>query len=360
MSRPRVVAAYVSSHGYGHAVRTGEVLRAMLAASEDLAIEVRASAPRFLFPEHPRLRVTELTCDAGMVQSTSFAVDLDRTLAALDDLEGRADAWVDREVRALEDAAVEAVIADVPPLAFAAAARAGIPRFAVANFSWDWIYAHYAASDARFAAHAERAAERYALASALLRLPLHAPMPSFVRVVDVPLVSPVLPRDREAARRRLDLPSGRPIVVLSFSGPGLRGFDLAALAAIPAVFVATETLREAPGNVIVRPASAIDYSTLLAAADAVVTKPGYGIVSTCLANGLRVLCASRREFPEAEILERALVTLGTAEVVDPDVLASGRFGAELASLLARPTRPPAFAATGAARIAEIVLSGEHP
>ena len=36
------------------------------------------------------------------------------------------------------------MVADIPPLAFAAAHRLGLPAVGVTNFSWGWIYAPYA------------------------------------------------------------------------------------------------------------------------------------------------------------------------------------------------------------------------
>jgi hypothetical protein len=39
------------------------------------------------------------------------------------------------------------VVADIPPLAVAAAERAGIPSVALANFTWDWIYRGFPESE---------------------------------------------------------------------------------------------------------------------------------------------------------------------------------------------------------------------
>ena len=44
------------------------------------------------------------------------------------------------------------VVGDVPPLAFEAAAEAGVDSVAVANFSWDWIYERMNFADAAVAA----------------------------------------------------------------------------------------------------------------------------------------------------------------------------------------------------------------
>jgi L-arabinokinase len=190
----------------------------------------------------------------------------------------------------------------------------------------------------------------------LLRLPLHAEMTAFPRVTDVPLIAPRFPCSRDEARRRLDLPASGPLVVLSFSGPGLEGFDAARLRDLPGIaFVTTEALPKPPPNVLVRTPGGLDYPMLLAAADAVVTKPGYGIVATCLRNGLRALCARRDDFPEAPVLEEALACHGTAAMIDPRDLLECRFGPALEALLSRPVAPVSWPGDGARRAAEIVL-----
>ena len=55
-----------------------------------------------------------------------------------------------RGSRAFSQAArATVVVGDIPPLAFAAAARAGVPSVAVGNFTWDWIYSGYDAFEQR-------------------------------------------------------------------------------------------------------------------------------------------------------------------------------------------------------------------
>ena len=53
-------------------------------------------------------------------------------------------------LRAL-DAAL--VVADIPPLALAAARLAGVPAIALGNFTWDWIYRDYPGGEAAADAH---------------------------------------------------------------------------------------------------------------------------------------------------------------------------------------------------------------
>ena len=74
------------------------------------------------------------------------------------------------------------VLGDIPPLAFLAAAQAGVPGVGMSNFSWDWIYAHLARQEPGLSAAAAAAAAAYAQATNLLRAsvrrrPLRLPPP---------------------------------------------------------------------------------------------------------------------------------------------------------------------------------------
>ena len=115
------------------------------------------------------------------------------------------------------------MLGDIPPLAFAAAARAGLPAIGLANFSWDWIYRHAARQAPALAAAADHCAAAYAKATLLLRLPFAGDLSVFPRVEDIPLVARRPRMARAEARRRLGLDE-RPAVLLSFGGIGLPGF----------------------------------------------------------------------------------------------------------------------------------------
>src|SRR5207244_8073856 len=119
---------------------------------------------------------------------------------------------------------------DIPPLAFAAAARAGVPSFGLANFSWDWIYGHLAARQPALHDAAREAALAYRHARLLLELPFAGDLSAFPRREKVGLVARRPRVDRNAARQRLGL-DGRPAVLLSFGGLGFEGLPLDALAA---------------------------------------------------------------------------------------------------------------------------------
>src|SRR5204863_7447273 len=86
------------------------------------------------------------------------------------------------EAALLRDLGANLVIADMPPLAFAAAHLAGIPSLGIGNFTWDWIYAGYPRFDELAPGVIARIGAAYALASRALRLPMHGGFDPMKRV----------------------------------------------------------------------------------------------------------------------------------------------------------------------------------
>lgn len=347
---------YVSAHGYGHAVRSALVLDVLRRRAPTLALHVRAAAPRWLFP--PEVHYTELVADFGLAQHDSVTIDFPGTLARAAAFRATWSARVAAEVDYLRQVNAALVVGDIPPLAFAAAAAAGLPAVGLTNFSWDWIYASYAATWPEFAALAEAARATYRSAALLLRLPFHGDLSVFPRRVDIPLVARVAPRPRTAYRRQLGLPLDRPCVLLSFGGIGLERFPYGRLAAWPDyLFVTTEAPGDAPPpNLRVLPAHQTAYHELVRACDVVITKPGYGIVADCLAARTPVLYTDRGPFPEYPILVAALEASGPALHLPRTALLAGEVGPYLDRLLAldRPWHVPAL--DGATVAAEHLLA----
>ena len=80
------------------------------------------------------------------------------------------------------------------------------------------------------------------------------------------------------------------------------------------------------------------------------TKPGYGIVSECIANDTRLLYTSRGRFREYEVFIEEMPRALPCQFIPRDDLAAGRWQDATAKLLAQPavTPPPTNGATVAA------------
>src|SRR5712691_739910 len=191
-----IVALAVSGHGFGHAVRCAEVARALI---DEFGVRtlVRTDAPAWLFPEQvEHLPSPGWPLDVGVAQHDGLDLDIDETRRRWDAFAQDFDARADAEAKLLSDHAIDVVIGDIPPLAFAAASRARLPSLALGNFGWDWIYAAWPEFDRAIAT--VRAG--YRQADALLRLPLHSvdadAFCSFKAIEDVPLIARCARRPR--------------------------------------------------------------------------------------------------------------------------------------------------------------------
>ena len=341
MKQPTVAVA-VTGHGYGHAVRSAQVASALL--QQGARVLVRSEAPRWLFPSEAEwIASPGWPLDVGVVQRDGLEMDIDATRQEWRAFACELDNRGAVEAQLLREAGVDALLGDVPPLAFDAAAKAGIPSFGVTNFTWDWIYAAWP----DFEDIVARIQVSYAQAQALLRLPLHstdaeafAPWRS---IEDVPLVARIAKRSREAVRAEYALPVDHKVVLLSFGGFTANGLELAQLAEWRMYeFVLTPPMahegQATPANVRVLNPAATDYVSLLAACDAVVTKPGYGMVADCLANRVAVLFTDRGPFREYDVLAESLQRLGRARYIPREDLLRGELGPHLDALFAQPNQ----------------------
>jgi L-arabinokinase len=333
--------------------------------------------PRWLFDVTLRAPVDwrPLECDTGVVQLDSLTVDVAETLRQASTFHATFEERVAREADALRRWNATLVAGDIPPLAFAAGRRAGVPSIALGNFSWDWIYESYEETPAMAPALVATVRAAYRQASLALRLPLHAGFEPFARVQDVPLIARRSLRTSEEVRDRFGLPRDDVLVLPSFGGYGLRDVDVAALSDLRATVVATADLGAArrgdspdtgrmsgllPANVRLLPerdlhAAGFRYEDLVAAADVVITKPGYGIIAECAANDTALLYTPRGRFPEYDVLVREMPRYVRCAFISNGDLCAGRWQAAVDGVLRQP--PVAGPDTsGAERVAEVLLA----
>ncbi|HEX7140541.1 MAG TPA: hypothetical protein VF219_22005 [Vicinamibacterales bacterium] len=319
---------YISGHGLGHSSRSVEVMRAIRALDGDRRIIVRTAAPRWVFesaaPEG--VEYQPLVADTGIVQQDSLSMDEDATARAAADFDRTFPALVEREALRLRDAGARVVVGDVPPLAFAAAQRAGIPGIAIANFTWDWIFSIYPAFDRLAPGAIDTIRNAYAKTTLALRLPFHGGFETMPIVRDIPLIARRSTRDPIATRRQLGISVDAVVVLASFSGFGI---------ALPVGelqrskdFVLLVAEREPPPG--------LRYEDLVAAADVVVSKPGYGIVSECAANDTALLYTSRGNFIEYDVLVEGMRPVLRSKFISPDDLRAGRWSVAIEAVLAEP------------------------
>jgi L-arabinokinase len=315
------------------------------------------------------IELQQAETETGVVQIDSLHIDegatARRAAAFHDDFNARADA----EAEVLRELGATLVVADVPPLACAAAVRAGVPSVVLGNFTWDWIYAGFPQFETTAPGVIDAIGDAYGRATRALRLPLHGGFETMRTVVrDVPFIARKSHRDREDARRILGLGTEDTAVLVSFGGDGVRLDHHAILRDNPIRMILTDG-HSPPGGDSANPLRLtprmlsdrrLRYEDLVAAADVVISKPGYGIVSECIANGTALLYTPRSRFAEQDVFEREMPAVLRCRRIAADDLLAGRWREPIEALLAQP-RPATVPATDGATVAadEILRTTEE-
>jgi hypothetical protein len=161
------------------------------------------------------------------------------------------------------------------------------------------------------------------------------------------------------ARQRLGL-DARSAVLLSFGGIGLRGFRAHVLEPMGEFqFLIPDPSTELPPNA--RAVSAgqlsalgLGYEDVVGAADVVVSKPGYGIVTDAIGARTRLVYTDRGDFPEYGILVDGMTRYLPCTYLSNDDVRAGLFTPAVRDVLELPF-PPRPDTSGAARAAETLV-----
>jgi L-arabinokinase len=195
---------------------------------------------------------------------------------------------------------------------------------------------------------------------------MHGGFETIGAVADLPFVA----RHARADLRRgdvlsaLELPGDRPLALSSFGGYGVSGFDVSSLDCLDrwtVVVTGTDGPSTVPDGVaFVRESRIYDeglrYEDLVSACDVVVTKPGYGIISECIANDTAMLYTSRGHFREYDVLVNEMPRFLRCAFIDQASLLAGRWLEALDGLLVSPPAPLRPRTDGAEVAAELIAA----
>jgi hypothetical protein len=351
------IAVYVSGHGFGHASRICEVINALAERRPGLFFYVRTSAPQWFFEQslsssvkfHYHYRIV----DIGVVQENALELEKKKTLEAFRDFWLNRNAIMESESDFFKCRRLSLVLADIPPLAFDIATSLSVPAIGITNFSWDWIYRDYAALFPEFEYLLGVIREAYGRATLLLRLPFHGDLSAFRTIRDISLVARKCSREPEEVKKRFAIPAGLPMVLLSFGGIGVNFHSLEKAASFGGYqFVSTFPARgESSHFAHIREVEFLDsgftYPDLVNAAAAVIGKPGYGLVSECIAHGTPLIYTSRGDFAEYDILVEGIKKHLRAAFIPQHDLFGGNWNDYIQDVLTSSFIPEAMAADGA-------------
>lgn len=364
---------FVSGHGFGHAARNSEVVRAVAALRPGLRQTVVTNAPGRFYQGIPGVVLTPpvVPMEAGVREHDPLRPDVAATVEGLRAVIARRSEHVAALARMIESLAPEAVACDVPFLVPAAARLARRPVAVVSNFTWDWIYEPFLDGLPDGGGLLDAVRGGHEGADLLLHLPFGGTAPGFRRVVEVPLVAGRSSQPAAVTLRKIGVaPDERRTRVLAAARGGLDSAAvIRAARELPGCLLLTNVdvppagTRAADGGAVpgnlhkLPPDGTVRYPELVAASDVVVAKLGYGIVAECIAAGTALLYPPRQMFREDELTAAALPAHVRASAMPEGDYRVGHWGPHVEGLLARPKPVLDVRTDGAEVCAEVLLSG---
>ena len=299
------VAYYITAHGYGHGTRSCDILTALHSAAPDLQIIVKTDLPlAFMQSRLPSpINIIPSAFDVGLIQKDSIQIDLEASIEAVECLYAHECCLIAGEMEFIDRENIGVVVADIPAIPLETAKRAGVPAIATGNFGWDWIYSDFVKFDPRWQRYVDSFRNAYQQTDLLLRQPFAEPMAAFPNQIDLPLLAEPGTDCREMIAEHSGADPGKKWVLLSFTSLNLDIHALENLSHLRRCELFSVEPLEWPDSAIkCLKRSPLGFANILASMDVVITKPGFGIVSECIANNKPIIYSERDNFLEYPVL----------------------------------------------------------
>ncbi len=303
------IVYYITAHGYGHGARSCDILNAIRTANPNVPIIVKTDLPADFMAGRllPNIEVRPGAFDLGLIQKDSIHVDLEASLETITKLYERERELIDQEKQFMAAENIGVVVADIPAIPLAAAQELEIPNIGCSNFGWNWIYSEFVEHDSRWQFFVDKFTEVYRKTDLLLRQPFSESMDVFPTMIDLPLLAKPGTERRKRIAEATGADPDKPWVLLSFTTLDL---DTRAIEKISHIIM-YEIFTVEPLNWQVQGIHSLSrnlasFTDIMASVDYVITKPGFGIVSECIANNKPIIYSDRKNFLEYPVLVDAI------------------------------------------------------
>jgi len=355
MSRPVVYIA-ITSHGFGHAVRTASVAAAAQALLPDLLPIFVTKVPRWLLASYMpgEFLQRDRALDVGVIQSDSLQMDLVATRKELEAIREHQDTIIQQEADFIAQQGAQLVIADIPALAGKIAQTAGIPCWLITNFGWDFIYRHWGED---FRELANWMSDGYRCSDRTFRLPMHEPMKTFPNISDVGLTGGVPQWNADEIREQFGITTPvEKTVLLSFGGLGLHKIPYQNLKYFTDwQFITFDEQAPDLSNLLKVTDQNYRPLDLMPVAGRILSKPGYSTFSEALRVGVPIVSLRREQFAESALLLAGIEHYAYHQIISPADFFEGNW-----DFLKADPNPPydkdAVATNGTEQLAKAIVN----
>ncbi|NLL14503.1 MAG: hypothetical protein GX267_13955 [Fibrobacter sp.] len=304
------IAYFITSHGYGHGVRTTAIANCF---SADVKITFRTLLPERFFSEelNRQYSVQEARYDCGCLQSDGVTVDINATLDCYRKIAHNNRENLKKEIRWCAEQKVDLIVSDITPFAFEIAKHSNIPSVAVTNFTWYDIYAQYLSSSPSFKPYLEEILEQYSYADLCIALQPSMEMNFFRKKTEVPVTGRIGRNRRDDVLSHYKIDNNKKLGLIYTGDFGMNSANWQKLNCFSDwEFLGLYQLPTNPSNFHLLDKKNFPYQDLVSSVDCVISKIGYGVVSECFLNGTPLIYLPRKHFAEYPVLEKAVQKWG--------------------------------------------------
>lgn len=333
----------LSGHGFGHLAQVAPVLNAWRRRYPMGRLTVQSALPKTLLRQRivGEFTVVAGAADFGMVMVDALEAKVAESLAAYRAFHADWAARLAWQELLLRDAAPDGLLADIPYLTLAAAARLEIPALALCSLNWADILAGYGQNEPDLATLRAPMLAAYQSAVAFLQPAPSMPMPELRNTQPIGPIAALGQNQRAVINRQWGLRGDETLVLMGLGGVDMRP-SLEQWPTLPGVYWLTPPAWNTARPDMLDWAGLADLSMvdLIRSCDVLFTKPGYGAFTEAACNGVRVLYVARDDWPEEPWLSRWLLEHGNGVKISRQQLATGELQEPLSELLAQPVKPP--------------------
>lgn len=315
----KLIAFYISNHGFGHAARNIPIIEDMLIHNKDLKIIVKTAEKQLQFMKQslekfsPKIAYYESNNDIGLIlKKGSIKVDKTKLENTLNEFVNKWNAKIQEEKQFLIDNEVDLVVSDITPWIFKSSKQANIKSIFISNFTWVEIYRELFDSDIYW-----EYLKCYELVDFALVYPISCDIEKyFKKYKRVGLCCRQFNEDKIDEIRNQH---NKPIVFVSV-GRSVCLDRILNVENLPYDFIYTDGINLVGKNTTYLPIDTNNTNDYIKASDYVITKAGWSTTAEAICARKPMLVINRDEVVEDRVTLNKLKKLGVASSITSEDL----------------------------------------
>lgn len=336
-TRPAHLLLALSGHGYGHLAQCAPVVNRLCQRLPDMTLTVCSSLPSAVVAARidSEFSYQSIVLDPVLCMLNAWEVDVAASRQVYRAFHRDLQQGYQADIGLLEQLAPDLVLADIPYRMLSAAADRKIPAVGLCSLNWAAIYAAYCEDNAEDRQILEQMMRGYRAADIFLAPTPSIPMTGLDNVTCIGPIARHGSRQKQLLQEYCTAGSGKQFVLVALGGIAMQ-LPLDNWPCIDGVsWIFTAAVQSARTDLVAFGSLAMSFIDVLASADVVLTKPGYGTYAEAVCNGVPVLTIEREDWPETAYLNNWVQQLGHLQVMTREQFYTGDFVSEVKALLAK-------------------------